>query len=95
MVSNSQLSIEAHPSAATAYVKGPLTASLAARAIMVCRALPAAIRGVRVDLRGVTIADVHALAMLEAHIVEWSTERRGAWCIRGPGPVTRSLQFRA
>ena len=82
----SQLSIETHPSAATAYVSGRLTASLAARAIMVCRALPPAIRGVRVDLRGVTIADVHALAMLEAHIVEWSAERRGAWCIRGRGP---------
>ena len=77
MILKSQLSVEAHASAATAYVTGPLTASVAARAIMVCHSLPPAIRGVRIDLRAVSVCDVDALVMLEAHIVEWSADRRG------------------
>ena len=89
MILKSQLFVEAHTSAATAYVKGPLTASLAARAIMVCRALPATIRGMRVDLRGVTFAEVNALTMLEAHVVEWSEERRGVSRLVYPRPRAR------
>ena len=77
MILKSQLFVEAHTFAATAYLEGRLTASLAARVIMACRALPSSVRAVRVDLRGVTVAEVHALAMLEAHIVEWRAERRG------------------
>jgi hypothetical protein len=73
----SQLSVEAHRFAATAYLKGPLTASLAARTIMVCRALPATVRGMRVDLRAMTMWDSTALTMLESHMVEWSEERGG------------------
>src|SRR5690349_16576692 len=69
--------MEAHPCAATAYIYGPLNASVAARAILACRSLPAAVRRVRVDLRGVTVCDVDALMMLEVLLLEWSSERRG------------------
>jgi len=89
VILKSQLSVEAHPSAATAYLKGPLTAGLVARAIMACRALPSSVRGVRVDLRGVSVANVHALAMLEAHILEWSAERRGVSRVVYPHPWAR------
>ena len=77
MILKSQLTIEAHIGAATAYVSGPLTAGVAARAILACRVLPPVVRGVRVDLRGVSVCDVDALVMLEVLLLEWSTERRG------------------
>ena len=77
MILKSPSSVEAHAPAATAYITVPLAASVAARAIMACHSLPPAIRGVRVDLRAVSVCDVDALIMLEAHIVEWSAERRG------------------
>ena len=77
MILKSQLAIEAHSSAATAYINGPLTANIAARTIMACRLLPPSVRGIRVDLRSVSVCDVDALAMLEALIVEWRAERRG------------------
>lgn len=77
MILTSQLAIEAHSSAATAYINGPLTASVAARAIMACRLLPPTIRSIRVDLRSVSVCDLDALTMLEALIVEWRAERRG------------------
>ena len=88
--------MEAHACAATAYLCGPLNASVAARTILACRALPPDVRGVRVDLRGVTVCDVDALNMLEVLLLEWSSERRGVnrIVIRTSGPVTRSLQFR-
>ena len=77
MIFKSQLSVEANAVSATAYVTGPLTVSLAARAIMACRALPPAVRGVRVDLRAVSVVDGHALTMLESYILDWRAERRG------------------
>ena len=77
MILKSQVSIEAHASAATAYINGPLTANIAARTIMACRLLPPTIRGIRVDLRSLTVCDLDALTMLEALIVEWRAERRG------------------
>ena len=77
MILKSQLAIEAHSSAATAYINGPLTVTIAARAIMACRLLPPSVRGIRVDLRSVSVCDADALAMLEALIVEWLAERRG------------------
>ena len=89
MIITSQLSVEAHRFAATAYLKGPLTASLAVRTIMVCRALPASIRRMRVDLRGMTMWDSTALTMLESHIVEWSEERGGASRVMDSRPGAR------
>ena len=77
MILKSQLSVEAHACAATAYVSGPLDTSIAARTILACRALPPDVRGVRVDLRGVTVCDVDALMMLEVLLLEWGSERRG------------------
>jgi hypothetical protein len=77
VILRSQLSIEANTAAATAYVNGPLTVGLVARAITACRALPPAIRGVRVDLRAVSVCDFRALTMLEAYILDWRFERRG------------------
>jgi hypothetical protein len=77
VIVRSQVAVEAHAFAATAYVTGPLTASVVARTIMACRALPSTVRGVRVDLRAVSTCDLDALVMLEAHIVEWRAHRRG------------------
>ena len=77
MILRSQLSVEANTVAATAYVTGPLTVGIVGRAIMACRALPPAVRGVRVDLRAVSVCDFRALTMLESYILDWRSERRG------------------
>lgn len=84
VILKSQLSIEAHANGATAYFCGPLNASVAARAILACRALPPEVRGVRVDLRGVTVCDMDALVMLEVLLLDWSSERRGVARIAYP-----------
>ena len=84
VILKSQLSMEAHVCGATAYVSGPLNASVAARAILACRTLPPDVQSVRVDLRGVTVCDVDALVMLEALLLEWSNERRGVSRIAYP-----------
>ena len=84
MILKSQFSMEAHACAATAYVCGPLNASIAARTILACRSLPPDVRGVRIDLRGVTVCDVDALTMLEVLLLEWSSERRGVSRIAYP-----------
>ena len=80
----SQLSIEAHGFGAAAYVCGPLNASVAARTILACRSLPPQVRGVRVDLRGVTVCDMDALVMLEVLLLDWGSERRGVARIAYP-----------
>ena len=77
MILRSQLFIEASTVAATAYVAGPLTISLVARAILACRALPPDVRGVNVDLRAVSVCDFNALTMLESYILDWRAMRRG------------------
>lgn len=43
-----------------------------------------AIHGGRIDLRAVSGCDVDALVMLEAHIVEWSGDRRGVSRVVNP-----------
>ena len=84
MIVRSQVSVEAHAFSATAYVTGPLTAAVVVRAVMACRALPPAVRGVRIDLRGVTMCDLDALVMLESHIIEWRVERSGVARVEYP-----------
>lgn len=84
MILQSQLTMEAHASGATAYVSGPLSASLAARAILGCRSLPPDVRHVRVDLRGVTVCNIDALVMLEVLLLEWGSERQGVTRIAYP-----------
>ena len=84
MILKTQLSMEAHGRAASAYLAGPLTAGVAARAILACRMLPAEIRTVRVDLRSVSVLHIDALAMLEALLAEWRAERRGITRITYP-----------
>jgi ABC-type transporter Mla MlaB component len=80
----SRISMESNARAATAYLSGPLTSAVAARTIFACRTLPAAVRGVRVDLRGVSVWDDEALVMLEVLLIEWSTERGGTSRIAYP-----------
>jgi hypothetical protein len=84
VIPSSQLSFEAHTSAATVYLSGPLSLGLAARAIARCRSLPARVRAVRVDLRSVSVCDVDALLMLESLLIEWCTERRAVSRISHP-----------
>jgi hypothetical protein len=84
VILKSQLSIEAHVRGATAYVCGPLNASIAARTILGCRTLPPELRAVRVDLRGVTVCDIDALVMLEVLLLEWTSERSGTSRIAYP-----------
>jgi hypothetical protein len=83
VILRSQVVVESNVVAATAYVTGPLTIPVAARAIMACRALPPGVRRVRVDVRAVTVCDSRALAMLDSYIADWRMERRGSAAVMG------------
>lgn len=85
----SQLAIETHASAATAYVSGRFSLAIAARAIAACCRLPRFVRAIRVDLRGVTAWDVDALAILESLLAEWARARDGMHRITHPEQRTR------
>ena len=76
--------MESHARSATAYVSGPLTSAIAARAIYACNTLPAAVRAVRVDLRGISVWDIDALMMLEVLLLEWGVSRAGVTRIAYP-----------
>jgi len=80
----SGLTIESHTRAASAYLSGPLSLGLTARAISAFCSLPACVRALRVDLRGITVCDVDALLMLESLVVEWCHQRRGVSRIARP-----------
>jgi hypothetical protein len=84
VILQSRLSIEAHANAASAYLSGPLSLGLTARAITAFCSLPARVRALRVDLRGITVCDVDAMLMLESLIVEWCHERSGVSRITRP-----------
>ena len=77
MIHKSGLTIESHASAASAYLSGPLSLGLTARAISAFCALPTRVRALRVDLRAITVCDIDALLMLESLVVEWCRARRG------------------
>src|SRR5215218_770330 len=64
-------------SAASAYLTGPLSLGLTARAISAFCSLPTRVRALRVDLRAITVCDVDALLMLESLVVDWCRGRRG------------------
>lgn len=89
VILRSQLDIERHETAATAYVSGPFTLAVAARTIAACGQLPRHVRAVRVDLRAVRAWDVDAIAMLESLLVEWAHERHGRHRITHPRPRAR------
>lgn len=91
MISQSGLSIESHARAASAYLSGPLTLGLSARAITAFCNLPRRVRALRVDLRGITVCDVDAMLMLESLVVEWCRERRGVSRIARPRVGARDL----
>ena len=89
MLLTSGLTIESHATAASAYLSGPLTLGLTARALTAFCSLPLRIRALRVDLRGITVCDVDALLMLESLVVEWCHERRGVSRIARPRAAGR------
>ena len=84
MVSPFQLAVETHLSAATVYLSGPFSLSIAARTIAACCRLPGHVRSIRVDLHAVTVWDADAVTMLESLLVEWARERRGTHSITRP-----------
>lgn len=72
-----QYTLEAHAGAATLYLHGTLLAQGAVTALRACFSLPAAVRRLRVDLRGVVAADAGASDTLAILLDEWATMRHG------------------
>ena len=91
MTLQSGLSIESHARAASAYLSGPLTLGLTARAITAFCGLPERVRALRVDLRGITVCDADAVRMLESLVGEWCYKRRGVSRIARPRAPARDL----
>ena len=73
----SNLTIEAHRSAATVYASGDLTTAAVLRAIATVERLPSHVRAICVDLRGIRRTDSRALRSLEAFLGRWRAARRG------------------
>jgi ABC-type transporter Mla MlaB component len=73
----SNLTIEAHHSAATVYASGDLTTAAVLRAIATVERLPSHVRAICVDLRGIRRTDSRALRILEAFLRRWRAARRG------------------
>jgi ABC-type transporter Mla MlaB component len=77
MSAPSNLTVEAHRSAATVYASGDLTTAAVLRAIATVEQLPPHVRAICVDLRGVRRTDSRALRTLEAFLCRWRAARRG------------------
>ncbi|CAA9350708.1 MAG: hypothetical protein AVDCRST_MAG40-2883 [uncultured Gemmatimonadaceae bacterium] len=71
-----QYTLEAHAGAATLYLHGTLLPHDAVAALRACFSLPAAVRRLRVDLRGVHAA-AGACDTLAILLDEWAAKRRG------------------
>jgi hypothetical protein len=69
--------LESHSGGATLYLRGALSVAGAIRALGACRRLPARVRALRVDMRGVELFDPDALDMVALVLREWRTLRRG------------------
>ena len=78
-----QYTLEAHAAAATLYLHGTLLPEDAVAALRACFTLPADVRRLRADLRGVLAADAGAGDTLAILLDEWTAARR-PWA-RGPG----------
>ena len=77
MSDTSKLIVEAHRSAATIYASGDLTTAAVRRAVEAVERLPADVRAICVDLRGVRRIDSRALPTLEGFLRRWRATRRG------------------
>lgn len=85
-----QYTLEAHAAAATLYLHGTLLPQGAVSALRACFTLPAAVRRLNVDLRGVHAAHAGASDTLAILLDEWQTSRRGATRVQLAAPRRRA-----
>jgi len=69
--------LEAHPGGATLYLTGALSVADAIRAMRACDVLPAGVRALRLEMRGVELFDAVAVAAVVASLREWRRRRGG------------------
>ena len=72
-----QYTLEAHPGAATLYLQGTLLPAAVVGAFRACYQLPAGVRRLHVDLRGVVQAPPAARDTLAILTADWERVRRG------------------
>jgi len=76
--------LESHPGGATLYLRGALSVVGALRAFDACGRLPARVRALRVDMRGVELFDPSALDTVSLLLHDWRTRRGGMTRIHLP-----------
>ena len=77
--------IESHGSGATLYLTGALSLCGARRALDAVRALPSAVRALRIDMRGIRLFDPEALHLLAVELRDWRSARAGITRVKLPG----------
>ena len=88
------VSIEAHPHAATLYIAGVLSTCAAARASDILRAVPERIVVVRLDLRAVQVIDPVAFLTVARALDRWRDVVRGRVTIEFPARAQRPRSAR-
>jgi ABC-type transporter Mla MlaB component len=69
--------LEAHPGGATLYLAGALSVADALRAMRACDVLPAGVRALRLEMRGVELFDPAAVAAVVATLRQWRARSGG------------------
>ena len=85
-----QYTLEAHDRAATLYLHGTLLPSAVVGAFRACYQLPASVRRLRVELRGVDHAHREAGETLRLLARDWELARRGVARLEPPDERRRA-----
>lgn len=94
MSHESTVIVESHPSAATLYASGALTADAVLRVNVKVEQLPSHVRALCVDLRAVRTVDDRALRALHLALAVWRAARRGMSRVQLPErAVTSPVAF--
>ena len=67
--------LESHARGATLYLRGPLDAAAVERAATLCAALPPQVRALRIDGRGLPVADPWTRTALRGIVAAWRSTR--------------------
>jgi ABC-type transporter Mla MlaB component len=78
MRTTQQYQVETSGLATTIYLSGPLGSTDIPRLCHACDELPAEVRTLRLDLRGVTQLDVDTMSSVRALMRHWRSARQGA-----------------
>ena len=76
--------LESHGFGATLYLTGALSMTGSRRAFAAIKSLPACVRALRIDMRGIRLFDPAALHFLAAELRGWRADRAGITRVKLP-----------